>query len=672
MPDASPQAPRSRRRGAQRLAALPAPLRLLLLDLLLPSLVLLLGALWLGGPTARHPASMVSAKLTGLLPLDYGATAWFYQHVAGAISGGHPVVSVPELCAPTGTTLGNNFPNWVDAIVAAPLVGGLPFPTGLNLWLALLPVLSGLAAYAALRALTPRRSLALLGAWIFGFNAYSAYEATMGRPTLALLAIIPLVLAVWLRATSSRGKPLLGWSIGAGLLAGLALHYYVLYAIVAWLLAGLVWLGRLLAPPAGTGRRSLLLAALLALVTAGLTAAPYLHQATVVQPRFPAPATVPDDQAGPGALIWTAGQARATAEGPLAPWDPDLWAFTLAFARDHLGGERASPSPISAEQSLDEMARHALPLSYPWRGAPLRGDPAGLLPLPWLAPLVLLLALAAGRRTLPWLAVWGLLWVLSLGPWLTDLEGLHSAPVLLEGQRLRLPLWFLAEHLPEAGSFIKPNRFFPGFLLGMVLCLTVTLDLLATRGERWVAAAWGPARHLGWPVLVGLLLVITGLAQGRVVAQLDHSLPYEPWPFHQRLAQEPGDFAIIELPLGLGQGLAGFQAIHGKRRADDHHDALAAQQAGEPPPDDCFELPLLSRLWELGRGRVTPRILDPADLAQARDAGFRFIVLYPEAYPALATRGVRYELGTVRAVLERSLGAPVYEDEHTVAWELGS
>ncbi len=653
--------------------ALPALARAILADGLLPVGLMLAGTLWLSGPVARSPGAVVSQKLTSLQPIDYGATVWFYDWVATALARGAPILEPDTVCAPTGTTLGANFPNWADAILAAPLMGPLPFPTGYNLWLALIPVLGGLAAYGALRCLTERRSLALLGAWLFGFNAYSAYEVAMGRPSMALLAVLPLFLAAWLKATGSRGPRVVAWSLGAGMLAGLALHFYVLYALLAWLVGGLLWLSRLVLPVPGRSRGWLLLAAAVALIAAGLTTAPYLYQATALQLRFPAPSAQAVTAGADGMVPpWTAGSRMPVQQRPLMPWEPELWAFTAAFARDRLQhlGETSQPAPGVLEASLDAIARHSLPASFPWRGAEVRGDPNGLLPLPWLAPLVLLLALVAGPRTWPWASLCLLLWVLTLGPWLMGIEGLHTTPQLVEGQRLRLPLWYLVQALPEAGSFLKPARLFPGFLLALVLTLTVATDRLASRSRAWLERLWTPAARWLWPALAGLLILVSGFAQARVVRDLDDTVPFEPWAFHQQLALDPEPGAIIELPMGLGQAMAGFQAIHGRPRADDHHDSLAAQQQGEPAPTDCYRLGLLRALWTLGRDPAGPTVLSERDLTQAHQAGFRWVLVYPEAYAPLRSQGLDYDLDTVLVVLEGALGPPIAQDDHLIVYRL--
>ena len=655
--------------------ALPALLRSALADGVLPLVVMVLGTLWISGPVARTPWGVVSRKLEALEPIDYGATLWFYDWVAQALGRGVHILEPDGVCAPTGTTLGTNFPNWGDAILAAPLVGPLPFPTGYNLWLALIPVLGGLAAYAALRCLTERRSLALLGAWLFGFNAYSCFQIVLGRPSLALVAVLPLFLAFWLKATSTDGVKAAGWSVLAGLTAGLALQFYVLYAALTWLLGALIWVGRVWHPPRSTWGPSVFVSGVLALATAAFCGAPYLYQATALQPRFPAPRA---EFANPeGSLLvppWSAGSGAVVEQTPLAPWDPELWRFTQAFTQDRYQrfGEMSEPAPGMLDDSLHTMARHSLPFEYAWSGVERRGDPAGLLPLAWLAPLVLILALLAGPRAWPWIVVVLLLWGLTLGPWLLGPDGARGTPLLVEGQRLRLPLWYLAQALPEAGSFLKPERLFPGFLMALSLALTVALDRIATRSQGWLERTWKPASAVLWPVLAAALMLVMGFSQAELSQDLDDTIPYEPWAFHQQLAADPQPGAIIELPLGLGQATAGFQLIHGRDRAEDHHDAIAPQRAGQAPPSDCYRLDLLRTLWDLGRGPQIPDTLATGELEEASQAGFAWVLVYPEAYTSHGLQDLGYDYDAVRGVLDRSLGGPIFEDDHIVAYGLTS
>ncbi len=657
---------------AVRWAALPRPARWLLVDLLGPLLVFLGGSLWIGGATARHPASFVSNKLASLQPIDYGATVWFYDWVRRALGSGASILEPDAVCFPGGTTLGTNFPNWLDAILAAPLMAAFPFPTGYNLWLALIPVLGCLAAYAALRCLVRHRGLALLGAWLFGFNAFSYYQAVMGRPTMALLATLPLFLAAWLKATDTHGAARMGWSILAGAMASLAVWFYVLWGLLAGLLGIMVGLGRLVLPPKTSTRPGVLLAAVLAVTSATICTAPYLYQATVLQPRFPAPsAAVAGEGTEGGPPPWAQGGPGPAELRLLGPWEPELWRFTTAMVRDRLERGEGSRAPRNTDGTVGELSRHSLPLDTAWRGVVRKGDPHGLLPLAWLAPLVLLLGLVGGRRSWPWLAASLALYSLTLGPWVLVSEGLNSSPLLVGGQRLRLPLWFLAQVLPEAGSFVKPARLFPGFLLCLVVTLAVALDALrVTLAERLGPKGSGPPWQRGaWATLVALLVLVHGLALAAEVRDLDDPRSYEPHPFHLELRADPEDYAIIELPMGLGQALGGFQAIHGKRRAEDHHDALAAQRLGEPPPTDCFRDPLLRQLWDLGR-TPAPAIIDGALVEQARGAGFRYLLVYLEAYPSLARQGVAYDLDLVLGSLRASMGAPAFEDDWLVVFEL--
>ena len=103
-------------------AHLHPALRGLLADGLLPLALLVLGTLWISGPVATHPGLVTSRKLFSLQPIDYGATVWFSDWVAQALGSGAGILEPSGGCHPTRTTLGTNFPNWLDAILAADIL----------------------------------------------------------------------------------------------------------------------------------------------------------------------------------------------------------------------------------------------------------------------------------------------------------------------------------------------------------------------------------------------------------------------------------------------------------------------------------------------------------------------------------------------------------------------
>ena len=625
----------------------------------------------LGGELARLPFSRVSAAYYSTQPEDYNGTVWFFAWVRRALRQDLDLLYPDTVCAPMGTSLGTNFPNSIDAIMASPLMG-LPFPGSYNLWLAMVPVLGALAAYLALRAAACRPWVSLLGGWLFGFNAYSIFHLAAGRPTLGLLFVLPLFLAALLTATRLKGwKAALG-ALLAGLAGALAVHFYVLYGLLAFLMGLGIWLARLLRPPASSSRRTVALVGAATLLVAGFFSATYVYRATILQPRLATASSVELAQAAEQASLQG---ARSSAR--LRPWSPDLWRFLGQVVRDQLPkpeGEGPVVDPAYREQEIQALTAHSLPVDYGFDASLPASHPKRALPQPWLLPLVLLLGLAGGRRAWPWVAATALLYLLPLGPFALLTRDQHLVPWLVGGDQLRLPGWYALQLLPVLASFAKPERLFPGLLLALVMTLGLALEQLQARSRGWLERVRISTRGQGilWAVAAGLLLLGAALPLHERAGLLQQVRPFEPHPFHQQLADMPGNFAIVELPMGLGHGLAAFQLVHGKRRVGDHHDALGALRAGEPPPLGCFQLELAHVLWTLGRdegaGGAPP--LTASILARAWRQDIRYLLVYPEAYATLAGHGVRADLQTVQEQLDELLGPAVYSDDLLVAYSL--
>lgn len=612
----------------------------------------------LSGDLARNPGQVVGRQFDGLRPEDYLGTLWFYRHVHDSLVQGAPLLRPTSVCAPTGTSLGDNFPNHVDALLAFPFVHLLPFPQGVNLFFAAIPVLSSLAAFFALRAFAAP-AIALPVAALYGFNAYTYGEMAAGRPTMALTLVVPLLVGTWARALHSpRWLPALAWSGLAAASATLAVYYHAVYAFLCALFGALLAAGRVLVPAPNVSR---LRPAVLGLAVLGVTcflSGTYLYQVTALQRRLPTP---------------TADLVRPpTTDTFLPPWDPGLWRYLAGLARFEMDRSRR-PQPVEQQRHpLDDtvmarMAEQSLPVSYPWKADRPLTDPSLVLHPGFLAPLVAALALLSGRRAWIWLGVTLLLYSLTLGPWACVAVRPRVEPLLVEGARIRLPDWFLYRAFPSTLIFVKPLRLFPGFLLTLLVTLGVSL------GDRGALARLPlPSRFRPWvaPGLAVALAVASLVPLGLAIRTAGITRPYAPDPFHLQMAQDPPDYSIIELPAGLGHVTAGFQLIHGKRRSESHHDEISTLQAGRPPASDCYRLPLLRALWDLGRSDQDP--IREGMLEEAGQEGFRYVVVYPRAYEVLKAQGVSLDLNVVREVLERHLGPPVARTPLLEAWRIGA
>jgi hypothetical protein len=154
------------------------------------------------------------------------------------------------------------------------------------------------------------------------------------------------------------------------------------------------------------------------------------------------------------------------------------------------------------------------------------------------------------------------------------------------------------------------------------------------------------------------------------------SLPasvWKPGPFVEQLAEDPGDYAIAELPMGMGHGSALLQVVHGKRRAEGHHDEMARLTLHRPPPSECFTLPFLQALWYLGSAEgaeVVEAGFQPEAIAAARRAGFRYVLVYRKVYAGSMGQQLGLDLPAVEKVLSDHLGPPTWVDPEVAAWTL--
>ena len=163
---------------------------------------------------------------------------------------------------------------------------------------------------------------------------------------------------------------------------------------------------------------------------------------------------------------------------------------------------------------------------------------------------------------------------------------------------------------------------------------------LCSRLARWVV----PATGLALAVLILFEYVSIPFANVK-----PHDLP-----FYRRLATEPGDFAILEVPMGRGYSKAYMflQTIHGKRLVDGHVSRTPAQAYAY-----IRAHPFLSRL-SLEGDFDTERCDVSRQLASLADSNIRYIVIHKVDVP-----GER--LARWRDYLTVS---PVYEDQQILAY----
>jgi hypothetical protein len=511
------------------------------MDALMPLAVLMGVSIAVMGEGWTRMHSVIIGGGNPTTPSDVNGTLWFYWWVTQSMERGVDLLRPDVICAPTGQSLGSNFPQHIDALMAAPFLNHLPFPAAFNTFVVLIPVLGGIAAYAGARWLGLGRALALMVALLFGFNSLSLHELANGKPPSALVFTLPLFVCAWIKALTARGRPAAGWAAVAGIAAALAIQHYVLYALIAaFFAAGSLLLFAIRPAPEVGRRRAWLAGALVVLI--GLTlSAPYLQR--LLGERRPMPVAMAPKLTDPSIL-------REQAESI------------------HVG------YIFGADQDEDLPRRAAFPVV--------------------LTVTALVLVPFGGRRHRRWLAAAAGFYLLSLGPMAASSVRPEVEWLTIAGRGVPLPTWWLNQAFPFSIQFFHPCRVFPMVVLCASMSVATGLQhALRNFDRRWLAP------------LAALIIAGTGLwhvdAQGgtRIL-----TTDWEPHPFLESLAESSDDGALIEFPVGLGHATAAAQLVHERRRSESHHDAIAALKANQRP-EDCLQSDIFDSLWPLSQGDLT-------------------------------------------------------------------
>jgi hypothetical protein len=208
---------------------------------------------------------------------------------------------------------------------------------------------------------------------------------------------------------------------------------------------------------------------------------------------------------------------------------------------------------------------------HPWLGdwvaqMPFANDKAQHIYLGYTLMLLIIAGTMAGLRmskergkTLFWLVVIVFFWLLTLGP------SLRWA-----GSDLAIPGPFaLVSQLPFFSGNRYPSRY--------SVMLLLSASVLAARALLWLVDClpWRGARFSNLAMLTLVALLFTMEHLSTPLPLNDFRVP----PIYERLAQEPGDFALLELPTGWRNGARvlgksdelimmqqWYQTVHGKRR----------------------------------------------------------------------------------------------------------
>jgi len=588
-----------------------------------PSPALVLGLLLVGavlGPALPR----LHSHFLGIAEVDHFGTQWFYWFTERGLLEGSSLLHTDLFYHPWGKdVLMHTGANVLDAILALPLRLLLGPVLGYNLFLILGLAFSGWAFSRLARHFVDCRTTVAFVSLLFALSPFVLYEAAEGRPTQAILGLIPLFL---LQAWRTAERP--GWKaplLGGVLLAVLGYQYWY-YAIFAGMACAAMGAWRLLRPPSDAGGRAAILGrlvamAVVAVVLAAPVAAPMLLRTELATEPVPGLLDV-------GA--WSlASVAPVTMEGhriALLTWQPLLGKASY-FMQAADGGQRL----VGHQQALSISMLIALAA---WLRRPGRLDRGGLL-----APLLLAMLIAVG----PMLAI-----------------GTVTVPS---------PLYLL---LSRTFGFMQrlwwPAR---AFAIVDVLVFLAAAVVLAR------ATKLGPLRHAA--VLGGVALVFaTGLARAGLA-------PFPTWdasiPAGYRCLAGGDPGAVIELPYGWTQAHLYYQIAHGRPILGgmlERNPVFIPQDARSFQDDNAFVADLLRAA---GSGQVEASPDFEAGRTAAQDLGYRWVLLQRDAYFTVNDHHSDAEvralmlaqqtrLRRVERSLEGLLGGPVYSDGRALIYDM--
>jgi hypothetical protein len=158
----------------------------------------------------------------------------------------------------------------------------------------------------------------------------------------------------------------------------------------------------------------------------------------------------------------------------------------------------------------------------------------------------------------------------------------------------------------------KPDRF--NVVLGLPMAMLASFGVVTLFQRRWIGRFAGVLA-----VVLGVLILI----EYRIAPFPNVQVDTPAW--FQQLAQEPGDFAILDLPMNLettNKWYMFYQIMHGK--------PLVEGRVARLPREAFTFMDSSPFLWALRRGnRMDPALVDVShQLQQLADAGVRYIVLH--------------------------------------------
>jgi hypothetical protein len=277
--------------------------------------------------------------------------------------------------------------------------------------------------------------------------------------------------------------------------------------------------------------------------------------------------------------------------------------------------------PSALHPFLGGPAR-ALEQRFPARNTAERAVYLGYTPI-----LLALLALWLIRRrgVLFWALTAAFTWSLSLGPILHVLGRANFTPY---GATVPLPYLVLSTLVPGFSVMRVPSRFVVLTSLALAVLVGYALAALSAR----LRPAPPPddaaplARRVAFPALSARTLAIYGVVAVLIALEF-MTIPYPMAPpgyhipFYEQVAQEPGRFAILELPLRPMSDYMAYQTVHGK--------PIVYGYLSRQPPDPFVEnTPAVHYLLNSTPVDALPPAEAATGAATLRAAGIRYVVVH--------------------------------------------
>ena len=600
------------------------------IDLLILLLYVALSLL-LSAPLPLHMDTHIAGR-----QVDTRVFQWNNWWLKYALSNRHSPFTTDRFYYPIGASLAGHNMNWVSSALSIPLDMLVGPAMAYNLLFLLTLFGSAFAMYLLVRYLTGRRDAAFLAGLVFGFFPYHLTGNWDGQMNLANIQWLPLFILFLLRTVDRKRLWDAVWCGVFLALAGLDCWFFPPF-LALW---SLIWLpcSLVVDRPKWNGRLVALLG--LSVLISALLVAPFLW--AIVAPPQPPPPTEADEASAVGSPPRTTPAEDSRHGGGVLG---DALAYYAEFKSTDL---LAFVVPSSDHPFLPPYAASAYRRFAHWRPAFLGYS---------VLALALYAAIRAGRRALPWTLSGLLFAALSLGTELR-VNGVAYPGVPLPFQGL-VALW------PGFKLIRQASRF--NVMVGLSLALLAgwaCADLLA-RVERRAGEALRSVRltsPLRRPKAASLLVtvVLSAVIGWEYLALPCPLLPAGVSPWYEALAQEPGDFAIVELPLGQlfsGRSLHG-QTVHGKRLVNGY----VARAASDVSPF-VLSSGLLKALYV--RMEPDPALYDlPAEIGLLAANDVRYIVLHKTPVPPHPAVEA-----DVLASWRRTLGPdPIYEDGEIVVY----